>query len=123
MTPSSRTAIGRRTTKLAQRVPRLGRSGFFEAWPSRLPFSPIGFTLRPAYPSSAGIMVRAISTAMATVPAAATPIFVSIGMLTTDRPTSAITTVRPAKTTAEPAVPVARPAASSRSRPSASSAR
>ncbi len=60
---------------------------------------------------------------MATVPAAATPILVSIGMLTTARPTRAMTTVRPAKTTAEPAVPTARPAASSRSRPSASSAR
>ena len=62
-------------------------------------------------------------TAMTTVPAAAKPILVSIGMLTTARPTRAMTTVRPAKTTAEPAVPTARPAASSRSRPSASSAR
>ncbi len=60
---------------------------------------------------------------MTTVPAAAKPIFVSIGMLTTARPTRAMTTVSPAKTTAEPAVPVARPAASSLLRPSASSAR
>ncbi len=64
-----------------------------------------------------------MSTAIATVPAAAKPIFDSIGMLTTARPTSAMTTVRPAKTTADPAVPTARPAASSRSLPSASSAR
>ena len=39
---------------------------------------------------------------MATVPAAARPISVSIGMPTTDSPASAMTTVSPAKTTALP---------------------
>jgi hypothetical protein len=88
-----------------------------------LRFSPAGRIFLPAYPSIAGIMVSAMRTAMTTVPAAARPILVSIGTLTTARPARAITTVRPAKTTAEPAVPVARPTASSRSRPSASSFR
>lgn len=68
-------------------------------------------------------MVSAITTARVTVAAAASPIFVSGGMLTTVRPTSAMTTVSPAKTTADPAVPTARPAACSRSLLWASSAR
>ena len=55
-----------------------------------------------------------MSTATATVPAAARPIWVRNGMPTTDSAARAMTTVRPAKTTAEPAVPTARPAASSR---------
>jgi hypothetical protein len=38
-------------------------------------------------------------------------------MPVTDRPASAMTTVRPAKMTAEPAVPTATPAASSGARP------
>ncbi len=80
-------------------------------------------TLTGAKPRSAGTSVTAMSTAMATVPAAVRPIFVSIGTLTTARPASAMMTVRPAKTTAEPAVPTARPAASARSRPSEISAR
>lgn len=42
-----------------------------------------------------------------------------MGMLTTEMPTRALTTVRPAKTATDPAVPTAQPAASSRSRPSA----
>ncbi|CAM5434458.1 hypothetical protein SALBM311S_04730 [Streptomyces alboniger] len=128
-TPSSSTAAGRRMTKLAQRVPMPGLAGTWEDFSGsslllRFPrFSPAGRIFRPAYPRSAGIMVSAIRTATTTVPAAARPILVSIGTPTTERPASAITTVRPAKTTAEPAVPVARPAASSRSRPSASSPR
>ncbi len=68
-------------------------------------------------------MVSAIRTAMPTVAAAARPILVRIGMLTTARPARATITVSPAKTTADPAVPTARPAASSGVRPSAISAR
>lgn len=49
---------------------------------------------------------------MATVPAAARPMTLRNGMLTTSSPTSAMTTVRPAKTTALPAVAVAAAAAS-----------
>ena len=49
----------------------------------------------------------AISTAMATVPAAARPITVRNGMSTTSRPTRAMITVMPAKTTALPAVAMA----------------
>ena len=42
-------------------------------------------------------------------------------MPVTDRPTSAMITVRPANTTADPAVPTATPAASSGARPSRTS--
>ncbi len=66
----------------------------------------------PAKPTNAGTRVTATSTASTTAPAAARPIFVRIGMFTTDRPARAMITVSPAKTTAEPAVPVARPTAS-----------
>jgi hypothetical protein len=72
----------------------------------------------PANPSSAGSSVMATSTATATVPAAARPITVRNGMSTTARPASAMTTVTPANTTAEPAVPTARAAASCGTRPS-----
>ena len=61
----------------------------------------------PRSPSAAGSSVVAISTATITAPAAARPITVRNGMSTTIRPTSAITTVAPANTTALPAVPVA----------------
>ena len=52
---------------------------------------------------------------MSTVAAAARPMAVRNGMPTTESAESAISTVRPAKTTAEPAVPTAMPTASSRS--------
>ncbi len=71
----------------------------------------------PANPISAGSSVMAIDTAMTTVPAAARPMTVRKGMLTTDRPVRAITTVSPAKMTADPAVAVARAAASAWSNP------
>jgi hypothetical protein len=77
-----------------------------------------GSTRLPAKPSSAGSSVMATSTATATVPAAARPMTARNGMLTTASPASAMTTVMPAKTTAEPAVPTARAAASSGARPS-----
>lgn len=64
-----------------------------------------------------------MATAMTTVKAAASPIWVRNGMSTTNRPASAITTVSPANTTADPAVPTARPAASSGSSPVLSSCR
>ncbi len=121
-TPASRTHTGLRSTNRAQRVPMLGlASGLSSASAASRALRPMIHL--PATPSRAGTRVSATRTAIATVPAAAKPIFDSIGMLTTARPTRAMTTVRPAKTTADPAVPTARPAASSRSRPSASSAR
>ena len=55
---------------------------------------------------------------MATATAAAMPMVVRNGMPATDRPTSAIITVSPAKTTADPAVARARAADSSGSIPS-----
>ena len=61
---------------------------------------------RPMNPSRAGSKVSAISTATATVPAAASPITDRNGIWTTTRPTSAMITVSPAKTTALPAVAV-----------------
>lgn len=69
---------------------------------------------------SAGSSVSAMTTANATVIAAKMPITVRNGMLATLRPSSAMNTVNPANTTADPDVPTARPADSSGSRPSRS---
>ena len=89
-------------------------------------FSPLrgrrGRTGRPATrpfrkPRIAGVRVTAISTAMSTATAAAIPMVVRKGMPAKPSPTRAISTVIPAKTTAEPAVPVAREADSSGSTP------
>nr|WP_230423527.1 hypothetical protein [Streptomyces radicis] len=56
---------------------------------------------------TAGSAVRANSTANATAPAAARPMDVSIGTPARVRPTRAMMTVRPANSTALPAVAVA----------------
>jgi hypothetical protein len=61
-----------------------------------------------------------MATASPTATAAATPIVVRNGIPATVRPSRAITTVSPAKITADPAVAVARAIDSSTSRPSAS---
>ena len=61
--------------------------------------------------------VTEISTASATATAAAMPMVVRNGMPAKLSPTRAMSTVTPAKTTAEPAVPVARAADSSGSAP------
>jgi len=74
-------------------------------------------------PTIAGTSVNATRTAITTATAAARPILVSIGMPTTVRPASAITTVRPAKATAEPAVPTAIEIAAAAGNPSARSSR
>ena len=75
-------------------------------------------TTRPLMkPSIAGVRVRATSTAIATATAAAMPIVVRNGMRANDSPIRAMSTVTPAKTTADPAVPVARAADSSGSTP------
>ncbi len=71
----------------------------------------------------AGIAVTATAIAMATPSAAATPMIVRKGMPATNRPMSAMMTVTPAKTTAEPAVAVAMAAAFAGSTPSRSSSR
>src|SRR5690606_13235775 len=57
-------------------------------------------TRPPKKPNSAGTRVRATSTARATAPAPPMPILVSSGIPTTPRPTRAMKTVAPAKTTA-----------------------
>ncbi len=67
---------------------------------------------------SAGPIVSAPTTATATATAAETPIAERKGRPTMTSPTSAVMTVMPAKTTADPAVAVARAAASSPSMPS-----
>jgi hypothetical protein len=113
-TPSRITGTRNRVTARAQRKPN-------EPWSLSSSGSAArtlrGSIRRPAKPSSAGWSVIATSTATATVPAAARPIVVRNGMFTTARPASAITTVAPANTTAEPAVPTARATASSAGRP------
>lgn len=68
----------------------------------------LGRIRSPAIASTAGVRVIAMSTATATPAAAATPSAVRKGMPATERPSSAMMTVRPAKTTALPLVAVAR---------------
>lgn len=70
--------------------------------------------------SRAGSRVTAVTTATATAPADVRPIEVSIGTPATDRPARAMRTVAPAKTTALPAVAVARATDSRTGIPSAS---
>lgn len=74
-------------------------------------------------PRAAGTIVSATRTATTTAMTAASPILVSMGMPITAIPASAITTVRPAKATAEPAVPTARETASTADRPRVRSSR
>ena len=75
-------------------------------------------TTRPfANPRKAGVSVSPMHTAMATATDAATPMVVRNGMPAKPRPIRAMSTVMPANTTAEPAVPVARAADSSGSMP------
>ncbi len=82
-----------------------------------------GSARRPMKPRIAGTRVIATSTATTMVADAARPISVRNGMPTTDRPASAMKTVRPAVTTAEPAVPTAYAAAVSTSLPERNSCR
>ena len=79
-----------------------------------------GRSFSPAKPSMAGSSVSAMTTAMPTPTEAATPIVVRKGMPATARPLRAIITVRPANTTAEPAVATASATDSSASIPAAS---
>ena len=66
-------------------------------------------TRRPAKPRMAGSSVSAATTATPTAADPTAPIMVRKGMPATLRPSRAIITVMPANTTAEPAVPRARP--------------
>ena len=68
-------------------------------------------------PSIAGVRLSATSTAIATATAAAMPIVVRNGMPAKESPMRAMSTVTPANTTADPAVPVARAADSSGATP------
>ena len=72
-------------------------------------------TFVPMAPRMAGSSVTATSTAMATVSAAVSAMAVRKSMLMIDSATSAMITVMPAKTTAVPALPTARPARCARS--------
>jgi hypothetical protein len=67
----------------------------------------------PAKPISAGRRVSDPAAMIATVMAHIRPMLVTSGMPAMARPMMAITTVMPAKSTAEPDVAMARPAASS----------
>ena len=73
-------------------------------------------TFVPTAPRTAGSRVMATRTATATVAAADSAIAVRNGMLMIDSAASAMSTVRPANTTAEPALPTASPARWARSR-------
>lgn len=74
-------------------------------------------------PRTAGSSPSARTTAEATAPAEASPIDVSIGTPATDSPARAMMTVAPAKTTALPAVALARATDSTTGIPVASWAR
>ena len=80
----------------------------------------LGRSFSPAKPSMAGSRVSAMTTAMPTPTEAATPIVVRKGMPATASPLRAIITVRPANTTADPAVATASATDSSASIPAAS---
>ncbi len=100
---------GRAATTCAQRLPTLGMLSGSSPRCNRGTVR--ANTLRPNSPSNAGNRLIAAATATKTATAAARPIVVSIGIRTTESAASAMTTVSPAKTTALPAVPVARPTA------------
>ena len=116
-TTTAMVSPGTRWTNCTQRLPIVGlcrgRRCFlrevFPATPGILPLK----ALSPNAPSSAGMKVSATSTDTNTVPAAASPIAERNSILAMTRATSATNTVVPAKTTEEPAVPTAIPAASS----------
>ena len=78
-----------------------------------------GTSREPMKPNIAGSRVRATTTATRTAAAAQSPMIVRKGMPVTDKPTRAIITVIPAKSTAEPDVAMARPVDSSGTTPSA----
>ena len=113
---------GRRVTMAPQ--PRLPAS-FFGAACSRPAASlraqaRLETSLVPMKPSSAGVSVMAIITAIATVNAAEKPRMPRNGRPGTASAESAMTTVRPANTTALPLVPVARAIDSPTGTPSSS---
>ncbi len=118
-TVASSITTRRRERKEAHRSPAVGPGFVVRRNPGTRPPS----TLVPAKPSTAGSSVMAMSTATATVAEAASPIWPRMGMPTTVSPASAMMTVSPANTTAEPAVPTAVAAASSGLAPLSSSER
>ena len=124
-TDASKTGTRRRITNLAHREP--APSDCFRCVSSPPDASSRRsdrlMTRDPANPSVAGSSVSEITTATATANAAARPMLVRNGMFTTNSPANAMSTVNPANTTAEPAVPAALPAAISGSCPSRSSER
>ena len=109
MTATTRIEViaGYRVTMCAHRSPPLcppaaSACSTRSAWESRL-----GVSRAPAKPSSAGSRVTATATAMPTVPAAPKSHHGQERQPDHARPDRAMITVRPAKTTAEPAVAVA----------------
>lgn len=122
-TETARTLTGLRSTNWAQRTPAGSPSPRSRDDRPRRALALLPVIRVPANPSIAGSSVRAMTTATITANAAPRPISVSMPMPMTLSPARAMTTVNPANTTADPAVPRARPAASSGVRPSASSPR
>ena len=114
---STTSAIARPGTFWTKRTHRLPMVGPRRRLPLRvgLPATP-GIrplkALSPSKPSIAGMSVSETKTAIATVPAAAKPMAVRKPMRAMMSAKSAVKTVAPAKTTEEPAVPTAMPAAS-----------
>ena len=89
-----------------QRRPMLGFSA--DAVANTKAFEPaVGRSFSPIRPMSAGNNVIAATMAIATAMAAEAPMTLRKGMPTTKRPSKAMITVRPANTTALPAVPTA----------------
>ena len=121
-TTSTTTATGARPTSRAQRTPLLSDPAVGVAPRGVAAHLAPNARLRIS-PRIAGSRVSATRTATNTVAAAARPIVVRNGIRTTASAESAMRTVRPAKTTAEPAVPTAMPTASSRSSVCSSSLR
>ena len=101
-------------TRRTQRLPMVGprrRLPLQVGLPATPGMRPLK-ALSPSRPSIAGMSVSETNTAMATVPAAAKPMAVRKPMRAMRSAKSAVKTVAPAKTTEEPAVPTAMPAAS-----------
>ena len=116
-------STGRFMTPRTQRRPSVGGASL-AGWARCQAREPsFGAGLAPAVATSAGSSVTAAAMAMSTAKAAPTPMTERKGTPTTSRPSRAMMTVAPAKTTALPAVPTATAADSSGSIPCASCAR
>ena len=119
MTALTQNAAGRKVPKIPRFALPSDLSGVagVAAAALRLAF---GRRRSPANPMNAGSSVSARTTSSATATAPKAPITVRKGTLARLSPIRAMTTVRPANTTAEPAVPTERAADSSTAMPAES---